>query len=310
MENIQLRLLKRPYQLQFVFLFFTIFIIANLNSDAQTGSIIDSVDKFIRINRINDRLLLVTMGADAVTAIATKKGLIVIDAGISKTLTSKYRKVIENEVGRSDFIYLINTHGHSDHCGGNSVFKDAVAIGYENCPLDARVRMKDPEKTKANLAKIVAEYDKQINNSEPGSADWEDAYCQKIRYQNAYNDFCDYPVATVWDSTFKDSMHLDEGDISLDMIYFGKAHSASDILIFVPELKLLMTGDLFFSYGRPSLIAFDPVDGSGIKESLGWLTVRKKDIDTVIGGHGQIMTRIDLEAFISNMGKRLAEVNQ
>ncbi|PLX20808.1 MAG: hypothetical protein C0599_08550, partial [Salinivirgaceae bacterium] len=89
-------------------------------------------DSLIQVQKINDVTILVSFGADAVTAINTKNGIVVIDAGISTYLTKKYKKIIAQEFNNQKFIYLINTHSHHDHNRGNSVFDEAKIIGHVN----------------------------------------------------------------------------------------------------------------------------------------------------------------------------------
>ena len=56
---------------------------------------------------------------------------------------------------------------------------------------------------------------------------------------------------------FSPSM-LDLGDIRIRMYFFGRAHSGSDILIHIPEEKLLLTGDLFLDGNWLPLFAGQP----------------------------------------------------
>ncbi len=46
--------------------------------------------------------------------------------------------------------------------------------------------------------------------------------------------------------TFKDKYTLDLGDLTLDLVYFGKGHSRSDIAIYVPQEKLLVSGAVVY----------------------------------------------------------------
>ncbi len=49
--------------------------------------------------------------------------------------------------------------------------------------------------------------------------------------------------------TFNDRMTLRFGDITVDMRYLGAAHTDGDIIIYVPEEKLPIVGDVFhYSY--------------------------------------------------------------
>jgi glyoxylase-like metal-dependent hydrolase (beta-lactamase superfamily II) len=87
------------------------------------------------------------------------------------------------------------------------------------------------------------------------------------------------------------------GDVTFRLIYFGKAHSESDILIHVPELKLLMVGDLFSPYGRPGIDDDERSDTDRWLYVMDWVGERQANIDLVIGGHGQLMTTKDLNSF-------------
>ena len=89
----------------------------------------------VHVKKISPRVILwsETFMDNNVVAIATKKGLVVVDTtGIPSTM-KKMRNLIEKEFGQKDFAYVINTHYHWDHTFGNQVFADAVIVGHENC---------------------------------------------------------------------------------------------------------------------------------------------------------------------------------
>ena len=156
---------------------------------------------------------------------------------------------------------------------------------------------KDIEKIKTGLLKIVSDYENQLKTFDPEWQDSLEIYLQKIRYQHAYEDLLKDRNVTLPTKTFKDTMNISTGDITLNLIYFGKAHSGSDIIIHIPEERILMVGDLFSQGGRPSI-------GEANKEDIErwiivkhWIDDRMDEIDKVIGGHGQIMGSKDLESF-------------
>jgi glyoxylase-like metal-dependent hydrolase (beta-lactamase superfamily II) len=270
---------------------------------SQTDSSSQLSDSLVKVEKLNDKTILIRMGYDAVTAISTQKGIVVIDAGISGRLAVKYRKIIENEFPLNDIGYLINTHGHPDHTGGNSAFADAVIIGHENCINEISNQWKDPERVKSSLNKTVNDYDKELNRLVPGTNAWIDVFCQKIRYQSAYNDALKNVAVIKPNVTFNDCLNIDMGDIKFDLIYFGKAHSESDIIIHIPEMKILMVGDLFSQYGRPGFHADNGKIGERWIKVTVWIEKRWSDIGIVINGHGQIMSKEDLQSFISNIKK-------
>jgi len=255
------------------------------------------VDSLIQISRLNDHIVLVSFGADAVTAVNTEKGIVVIDAGISTGLTTKFRKRIEAEFQSSNFAYVINTHAHPDHNGGNSVFTDAKVVGHENGLEEIEEQWANTSKVMLALQKIVEEYNSKLKACKWYSDDWYDAFKQLTRYQYAYLDVKNSVSIKKPNVTFSDSLNIAMGDITFEMKYFGKCHSNSDIFIFIPELKVLFSGDLIFQYGRPSINDKDLEEMELWRRAVLWTEKRLHNIDIIISGHGQILSIDDLKSF-------------
>lgn len=267
-----------------------------------------TVDSLIKVQNINSRTLLVNFGYDAITAIETGQGIVIVDAGISAGLTARYKRIIENAFHRDDFIYVINTHGHHDHTGGNTVFSQAKVIGHDNCTADGSERWTNPYESMISLSKIVEDYEQQLQQSTPNTAEWYNIFSQKIRYLSAYSDVKNRVPARLPDITFSDSMTIETGDTVFEMFYFGKAHSNSDIIICIPELNLLFTGDLFSKYGRTS-INNSTADKIKWMQAITWIQKRENIVDLVIDGHGQILSVDDLKQFNNNILSRRSEQN-
>ena len=272
----------------------------------QSDPIDKKIDELIKVDRLRFNVILVTMGADAVTAVATEKGIVVIDAGISYTPTMKYRKVIEREFNRNDFAYVIHTHAHPDHYGGDGAFPGAVIIGQQNGIKEMTEYLKDPKMVQARLLKISETEDKKLASLAAGSDEWNRIFSTKARYQFAFHDMIEGKIVPKNTITFKDSLTLPMGDESVNLFYFGKAHSESDIFIHIPAAKLLMTGDLFFSGGTPSIRDEIRRDVEQWESAMQW--VKSKAIEFVIGGHGDVMSKIDLESFDDYVGQRWEEL--
>jgi cyclase len=298
---------NRLFQIICLLLFSALFIYAASGKHGGSGGSYQLADSLIKVEKLNDKTILIRMGYDAVTAVSTQKGIFVIDAGISTGLAAKYRKIIEDEFPLNHIAYLINTHGHPDHTGGNGAFTGAVIIGHENCLYEISNQWKDPEKVRSSLNKIVNGYDRELSGLTPGTHEWIEVFCQRIRYQSAYNDALNnIPVAKP-NLTFDDSLDVDMGDVRFNLIYFGKAHSESDILIHIPEKKILMVGDLFSQYGRPGFNTDNGENGERWIKVTKWLENRLTDIDIVVAGHGQVLTKEDLRLFIGHFKKKMAK---
>jgi cyclase len=278
-------------------------------SMAQSGIDAPPIDSLINLTRVNNKVIMVGLGADAVTAIATEKGIVVIDAGISGTLTAHYRKIIEKECKRNDFAFVINSHGHHDHTYGNIAFTEANIIAHENSIKEIADRWSDTAKALAKLKSTVKQYDESLKSMTKGSPDWRETIGQRTRFNAAYEDAMNNVAVRYPNILFKDTLHKSMGDVSLDMIYFGKAHTDSDILIHIPEWKLFFVGDLFFKYGRSSFEALDKQDLNYYLKAIEWMETRRTEKDIIINGHGQIMNKEDLESFISIVKKKIKELD-
>jgi|WetSurMetagenome_2_1015567.scaffolds.fasta_scaffold29609_4 glyoxylase-like metal-dependent hydrolase (beta-lactamase superfamily II) len=273
------------------------------NSRQSTFNNVDSqkVDSLIKIQKVNDRTIIVNFGYDAVTAIKSEQGIVLIDAGISTALTAKYRIIIENKFLQDDYKYVINTHGHPDHIGGNSIFSQAKVVGHENCRNEVSERLTNPEKLIMSLWDIVEDYEQKLQQSVPNTSEWDGIFTQKIRYMGAYFDVKNNISVKIPDITFSDSMKLDLGDTTIEMIYFGKFHSNSDIVIYVPEISMIFIGDLFSKYGRPGIGDSPKTDVVKYLRAIRWIDSRMNNIEKVIDGHGQILSRDDLKDFNRNI---------
>jgi glyoxylase-like metal-dependent hydrolase (beta-lactamase superfamily II) len=259
------------------------------------------IDSLIKVQEVNDRTVIVKFGYDAITSIKTKKGIVLIDAGISTSLTARYKIIIENKFNQHNFVYVINTHGHHDHIRGNSLFPKAHVFGHENCQKDASEGSFNPDSSLLRVSKIVDDYEFQLQHSIPNTTKWDDIFTQINRYKGAYWDIKNNIPFRFPDITFPDSMKLECGEVTFEMIYFGKFHSTSDILIYVPEMEVLFTGDLFSKYGRPSFGNSSITDKNKWIHANKWIKKRISKIETIIDGHGQILTIDDLKTFNDNL---------
>ncbi len=258
---------------------------------------ITTLDSFINVKNIRSNVVLTSFGLDAITAIKTQEGIVVIDAGIATGITQRIRHVIEYEFHSNGFKYLINTHYHPDHYGGNSVFDEAEIVGHKNGLYEIADQWEDTAKAINRLTKIVSEYELALQASELTKAEWIESITQKTRYSSALVDAQSGYKILEPAITFEDSLQIELGELKFEMIYFGKCHSNSDILIYIPELKILFTGDLVFKYGRPSIVYPQSDEKEKWIRAIDWIEKRIPEIETVITGHGVILTTEDIKSF-------------
>ncbi|MGD9344577.1 MAG: MBL fold metallo-hydrolase [Candidatus Aminicenantes bacterium] len=259
----------------------------------------DSNDNIpVQVKRISQRVIVLseTFMANNVVAIASKKGLIVVDTTGLPTTMKKMRHLIEQEFSRHDFAYVINTHYHWDHTFGNQVFPDAIIVGHENCIVGMkRDRNNLPRRTE-NLKRNVERQKMRLEGLDRSSDEFTNVSANIVLLKQAIEDYAggfDFDLPAI---TFSDRLTLGLEDITIKMYFFGRAHSGSDILIHIPEEKLLLTGDLFLDGNWLPLFAGQPnLDIPRWIEVLNTVLDEQSEVNQVIPGHQHFWSRERLE---------------
>ncbi|MBN1827391.1 MAG: MBL fold metallo-hydrolase [Candidatus Eisenbacteria bacterium] len=254
-----------------------------------------AVDGFIRYERLGERVLVLTEISpmeNIVVALLTSEGIVVFDATGSRETAEAMREIMIREFGRDDFAYLVNTHHHWDHTFGNQVFSDAVGVGYEEVParmaLDAARIPTRIENMERRLSQLRAERD----TLPAGSAEAETLAGHIAFDERYFRGMADGFASTPPKITFRDRMTLRVGDRTVEMVFFGPAHSGTDILIRVPEEGILMTGDLFLERGwLPLFCGTRKLDVPRWIEALDWALDEEGGVRTVIPGHRDVWPR-------------------
>ena len=90
-----------------------------------------------------------------VTVIETRKGLVVIETEITPYIMNIIKKAAEKKLKRNDWAYVINTHNHLHHAGGNYVFKGAQFIGHESMSMNWLKNSLSTDKGRKDYCNIV-----------------------------------------------------------------------------------------------------------------------------------------------------------
>jgi glyoxylase-like metal-dependent hydrolase (beta-lactamase superfamily II) len=184
------------------------------------------------------------VSSTAVSAIATKKGIVVIDSTDIPKLDQAFRKVIARELGRSDFRYLINTHGHGDHTNGNGVYSDCQIIAHESVPDMMRENFSNHSRGLNWAREAIEEQKAQIASGKLDEKQKAAAEERMIINTLDVEFLNSSPAPTFPGKTFRDRMALDCGDVTFELFQAGGTHTQSDIFILVPQKGLLFTGDM------------------------------------------------------------------
>jgi glyoxylase-like metal-dependent hydrolase (beta-lactamase superfamily II) len=206
-----------------------------------------------RVQRLSDRVLVFTENSPWESnhvVIVGEKGLVLVDPGHTALMGRLIRKAVANELGRDHFAYVIDTHGHWGHTWGNTAFPEALVIGHEQAARTI-------EADRANLERRAEFFRGQLEQTELRLGEL-DAASEEARELQIEHDHFDRVLRGLAESgfevqpprlTFSDRLGLDLGDLSLEMIFLGQAHSQSDIAVLIPEEKVLLMGCFFLEQG-------------------------------------------------------------
>jgi glyoxylase-like metal-dependent hydrolase (beta-lactamase superfamily II) len=172
------------------------------------------------------------------------------------------------------------------------VFSDVKIVGHENCVEHIRRAGENINQTVANFSRNLDEVRVQLKNLDPSTEEAQQLMLREQFLDRVHRGLSEGFTATPPTITFNDRLTLDLDDLTLKLIYFGRAHSDGDILIQVPEEELLLTGDLFLDIGWLPLFAGQPVlDIPRWIDVLSAVLDGEDEVTRVIPGHRKMWTR-------------------
>jgi cyclase len=170
-------------------------------------------------------------------------------------------------IGGREVTTLVNTHANGDHTYGNRLIENAEIIASK---AGAHEMEELPPAAMAQLMKNAA------SMGEVGEF-----------FLHCFGDF-DFAGITLRmpTRTFSGSLDVKVGDKDIHLVEVGPAHTLGDVLVYVPEDKVVYTGDILFVDGTPIMWA-GPVEN--------WIRacdhIIDRNVDVVVPGHGPITDR-------------------
>ena len=147
---------------------------------------------------------------------------------------------------------LVNTHHHGDHTHGNSLLPNATIIAFEQC-----------------RAEVIAGGINRYEQVWPG-VDWGE-----LTLNPPFVTFDDH--LTVW-------VDRPSGALKVELHYIGgPAHTTNDIVAWIPDHRVLFSGDLVFNGGTPFVMMGSIAGSFAALERL-----RRFPAEVIVPGHGGV----------------------
>jgi glyoxylase-like metal-dependent hydrolase (beta-lactamase superfamily II) len=214
--------------------------------------------------KIKGDLYEIEGGGGNVAMLATSQGVIIVD---SKNYGDRFYEALVTQIKTvtdKPVKYLLNSHYHADHIGGNAQFAPTAQIVQH-----------------ANARKCIVH---RVETRRPPAP-------QPPQGVPAHYDF-----------TTEASIYL--GGQEVLMRHFGPGHTNGDSFIFFPAERILHTGDMMSNIGSTfgPLVDYDG-GGTLVNYTKVLDEVLKLDFDIVIPGHGPVTDKAGLMVHRSNVEK-------
>ena len=212
-----------------------------------------------RTEQLSDNLFALFGGGGNIAVLTGPDGALVIDSDLVE-LSPKLRAALTT-VSEKPARFLINTHFHFDHAGGNPTLGrgGTVIVAHDN------VRKHLMTRQVVNVGVDI------ITEPTPPEG---------------------LPVVTFADGL---KFHVNGEEVAVNHV--AKAHTDSDAFVFFSKANVLHTGDLFMSIGYP----FVDGGNGGTLDGLIAAHVRALALCTdqtrIIPGHGPLVAKADLQAY-------------
>lgn len=180
-------------------------------------------------------------------AVLGPEGTVLVDTSSTQRRTGAFLQAVVAAAPDRPLRTLINTHHHGDHTYGNCfVGAGTTIVGHRLC--------------RAELLRA--------------------GFVARNLFPEVYYGDIELAPPTL---TFDDRLTVHVGELRLEVIYVGPAHTLGDVVIWVPDARVVFTGDLVFAGGHPFL-----AEGCAANYPTALRRVRDLDPLVVVPGHGPV----------------------
>ena len=216
-------------------------------------------DVEIKSERVADGFYILTgAGGNLGLSIGSDGALLIDDqfAPLTERIQAAVRKLADQPVR-----FVLNTHWHGDHTGGNENFgkAGAVVVAHDN----VRKRMN------------VEQFSKLFDRATPAS-----------------------PKGALPIVTFNDTATFHFNDATLHVMHLPHAHTDGDSIVHFREANVIHAGDIYFNGQYPYIDVDAGGSIDGVIEAVSRVLELADERTKIIPGHGKLSNREELASYL------------
>ncbi|MFI5310580.1 MAG: MBL fold metallo-hydrolase [Gemmatimonadales bacterium] len=212
----------------------------------------------VRSQKVADGIYMLTGSGGNIGLATGPEATFIIDDQFAP-LTQKILAAVKT-VTSQPVRFVLNTHWHGDHTGGNENFGQSGVVIFAH----------DNVRTRMSQGQIV----EQLRRTVPPA-----------------------PHAALPTVTFSDTLTLHFNDETVEVFHVVNAHTDGDAMMYFRKANVVHTGDVFVRYGYPFIDV--PSGGTflGMLSAVDQLLALTNASTRYIPGHGALAERKDVESY-------------
>lgn len=220
----------------------------------------------IEVTPVRGGVFMIGGAGGNVAVFPGREGVFMVDAGMSEfaeEILTKVRELAAQTGTDPSIRYLVNTHWHFDHTGGNPSFAQsgATLVAHEG------------------VLRLVSE--DQVLNA------LDDRPVAALPPEGR-------PILT-----FNDRLNLSWNGDLIHVVHMPGAHSSGDVIVHIRDADVIHMGDLFFNGMYPFIDVDHGGNVEGMVAALDEVLAHSRPTTLFIPGHGPLADRTDLTGYCS-----------
>ena len=256
--------------------FFALLAVLLLSLSARGAQDQDFSKVQIKVTKVSGNIYMLEGAGGNIAASVGEDGVVIVDDQFAP-LADKIQAALKNlKITDKPVRFVINTHYHGDHSGGNVPF--------------------------ANSGSTVIAQDNVRKRLESGGTAGNGG---TIKMENKPADKAALPIITFEHDV---TVHLNGEDIRA--LHFPAGHTDGDSIIFFPKNNVVHMGDDFVRYGFPFIDVASGGSVQGMIDAMEKATAQLPADVKVIPGHGALSNLDDVRAYTKMLKETSAAVQK